>query len=254
VVTLSDAPERIQLCGALRVRTADRGWLEDSLPGRQGRIAFAYLAVHRQRPVARTELLEVLWPDELPLAREDAVSPLLSRLRRVLGADVLVGRHELRLCLPDVATVDLETGLDALHSAESAVSEREWMRAWTPAHIARGILLRGFLTGLDALWIDVQRDALKKRLASALECVGEIGLALGGHELASAERSGRALIALEPYRESGYRLLMRTLSTRGNVAEALRTYEELRQLLARELGAAPGPATQTVHRSLLAQS
>ena len=144
----------------------------------------------------RTELLEVLWPDRLPLAGGDALSPLVSRLRRSVGADVLTGRHDLRLCLPDDARVDLETGLDALHSAESAVAERDWWRAWTPAHVARGILLRGFLTGIDAAWIDDQREALQARLASALECVGEVGLALGGHELASADRSARALIRL----------------------------------------------------------
>jgi DNA-binding SARP family transcriptional activator len=254
VVTLPDAPNRVQLCGALRISTRERGGLEDRLPGRQGRIAFAYLTVHRLRPVPRTELLDVLWPARLPVAGEDALSPLVSRMRRLLGADVLSGRHELRLCLPDDARVDLETGLDALHSAESAVAQRDWWRAWTPAHIARGILLRGFLTGLDATWIDEQRDALQPRLASALECVGEVGLAIGGHELASAERAARALIRLEPYRESGYRLLMRTLLARDNVAEALRVYDDLRQRLARDLGAAPGPATQEVHRDLLAHS
>jgi SARP family transcriptional regulator, regulator of embCAB operon len=254
VATLPDAPIAIQLCGALRIAAHDRGALEVSLPGRQGRIAFAYLTVHRLRPVPRAELLEVLWPDRLPLAREDALSPLVSRMRRLLGADVLTGRHELRLCLPDEAQVDLETGLDALHSAESAVAERDWWRAWMPAHIARGILLRGFLGGLDASWIDEQREVVRQRLASAFECVGEVGLALGGHELASADRSARALIRLEPFRESGYRLLMRTLVGQGNVAEALRTYDDLRQLLARELGAAPGPATQEIHRELLAQS
>lgn len=254
MATLPDAPTRIQLCGALRISTADRDSLEDRLPGRQGRIAFAYLTVHRMRPVPRRELLDVLWPDRLPLAHEDALSPLLSRMRRALGNDVLSGRHELRLFLPNAARVDLETGLDALHSAESAVAERDWARAWTPAHVARGILLRGFLTGLDAPWIDEQRDALQQRLASALECVGEIGLALGGHELASAERSARALIRLEPYRESGYRLLMRTLDAHGNLADALRIYDDLRQLLARDLGVAPGPATQDVHRTMLART
>jgi pentatricopeptide repeat protein len=108
-----------------------------------------------------------------------------------------------------------------------------------------GSWCRGFLTGLDAEWIDEQRDALQLRLASALECVGEVRLAIGGHELASAERSARNLIRLEPYRESGYRLLMRTLAQRGNVADALRVYDDLRQLLARELGAAPSHSSRT---------
>jgi SARP family transcriptional regulator, regulator of embCAB operon len=44
---------------------------------------------------------------------------------------------------------------------------------------------------------------------------------------------------------------MLTLDGRGNRAEALRAYEELRLLLRDELGTAPSPATQELHRSLL---
>ena len=88
--------------------------------------------------------------------------------------------------------------------------------------------------------------------ASALECVGEAGLGLGGSEIAAAERSGRALIAIEPYRESGYRLLMRALKARGNAAAALAVYDELRCLLRDELGTIPGGDTQALHKELLA--
>ena len=43
-------------------------------------------------------------------------------------------------------------------------------------------------------------------------------------------------------------LLMRALVASGNTAEALRTYDELRNLLAEELGSAPGGEAQTLHR------
>jgi hypothetical protein len=44
----------------------------------------------------------------------------------------------------------------------------------------------------------------------------------------------------------------RVLDERGNRAEALQAYEELRKLLREELGASPSPATQEVHRRLRA--
>jgi DNA-binding SARP family transcriptional activator len=47
---------------------------------------------------------------------------------------------------------------------------------------------------------------------------------------------------------------MEALERRGNVAEALRAYERLRVLLRDELGIAPSPAIQAVHRQLLLQS
>ncbi|MEX2108296.1 MAG: bacterial transcriptional activator domain-containing protein, partial [Solirubrobacterales bacterium] len=61
----------------------------------------------------------------------------------------------------------------------------------------------------------------------------------------------RSLIRAAPFRESGYVSLMRALIASGNSAEALRTYDELRKLLASELGSAPGAEIQSLHRQLL---
>jgi class 3 adenylate cyclase len=99
--------------------------------------------------------------------------------------------------------------------------------------------------------VDEVRHRLDDALLRAHECVAAAGLGLSGPELASAERSARALIKLAPYRESGYRFMMQVLAYQGNVAEALLTYERLRRLLRDELGASPGPATQAVHKRLL---
>jgi DNA-binding SARP family transcriptional activator len=74
---------------------------------------------------------------------------------------------------------------------------------------------------------------------------------MGGTETAAAERAGRALVETAPFRERGYRLLMEALAARGNAAEALRVYDELRLLLREELGVAPGADTQELHRRLL---
>jgi SARP family transcriptional regulator, regulator of embCAB operon len=81
--------------------------------------------------------------------------------------------------------------------------------------------------------------------------VAEASLRIGGSELATAERAATSLVALAPFRESGHRLLMEVLAARGNHAEALQAYERLRTQLREELGAAPSPATQELHRSLL---
>jgi len=70
-------------------------------------------------------------------------------------------------------------------------------------------------------------------------------------ELDTAERSAQSLIRRSPYRESGYRLLMETLAARGDAAEALVVYDELRRRLRDDLGASPSPLTQAVHRRLL---
>jgi DNA-binding SARP family transcriptional activator len=44
---------------------------------------------------------------------------------------------------------------------------------------------------------------------------------------------------------------MEALAARGNAAEALHVYEELRTLLREEPGAGPSPETQRLHKALL---
>ena len=227
--------------------------IEDTLPGRQGRLLFAYLAVHRLRPVGRAELIDVLWPiDSQPTTADATLTGVLSRLRHVLGADVLEGRSELRLALPSKAWIDVEIAAESIHRAESAVAIGDWPRAWTSGRVALHVARREFLTGCDAPWIEARRRVLQSIESSALECIGEAGLGLGGSEIAAAERSGRALIACEPYRESGYRLLMRAHQARGNDAAALTVYEELRGLLREALGTTPSAETQALFKQLLA--
>ncbi|GAC1338548.1 MAG: BTAD domain-containing putative transcriptional regulator [Candidatus Dormibacteria bacterium] len=241
---------RIQLCGRLIVRIEGRR-LEDQLPGRQGRLLFVYLAANRVRPVGRDELTEALWPGGSPLAAESALNALLSKLRRVLGPDRPAGRAALRLELPPGAWIDLEGAGEAIHRAESAVALGAWAQAWAPARVALYIARRGFLRSETAPWIEEHRRYLDEVELRALECVAHAGLGLGGPELASAERSGRALVRLAPYRESGYRLLMRSLASAGNAAEAIAVYERLCRRLREDLGVPPAPEIRELHRQLL---
>src|SRR5215469_6946185 len=122
---------RIQICGPLAVER-DGQPLDARLPGRQGRLLFAYLVVNRHRQVSRDELAEALWREPDQAAVDARLNPVLSKLRRVFGADAVQGRSTLRLRLPD-AWVDLEAAAEAIHRAESSVAQRDWGRAWGPA-------------------------------------------------------------------------------------------------------------------------
>jgi DNA-binding SARP family transcriptional activator len=246
----AEAATRIQLCGRLVVELCGRR-IEQSLPGRQGRLLFVYLAANRVRAATRDELIEALWPSGQPAGADSALSALLSKLRRVLPDGSLEGRTEVRLLLPPGAWIDLEAAGEAIHAAESAVALSQWKRAWAPARIALGIGSRALLPGEDAPWIEELRWRLEDIRLRALECVALAGLGLGGPELAATERSARDLVRTAPYREIGYRMLMEALAAKGEVAEALRTYDRLRCLLRDELGIAPSAESQAAHRRLL---
>ena len=89
------------------------------------------------------------------------------------------------------------------------------------------------MPGAQAPWLEPLRRDLAQLRLQALEIVGRAGLELGGSQLSSVERAGRTLIESEPYRESGYVLLIEALRRQGNVAEGLLVFERLRGLLAR---------------------
>jgi DNA-binding SARP family transcriptional activator len=241
---------RIQLCGRFVARVAGRR-IEQDLPGRQGRLLFAYLVVNRDRVASRDELAEALWQRRLPSAPDLALSALLSKLRRLLPEGALEGRGQIRLDLGRAARVDVESARDGIHRAEALIAAHDWYGAIGPTLVAYNISQRPFLPGEEADWIEDLRRELAEIRVGALECTARRSLGLGEPEVAVAERTARRLVELSPYRESGYAVLMEALERQGNIAEALRVYEGLRGLLREELGAAPSPAVQRVHARLL---
>jgi DNA-binding SARP family transcriptional activator len=249
--TLVDNPAtRIQLCGRLAIELAGRE-LTPRVPAGQARVLFTYLCVARAGPTPRDELIEKLWPARIPSGADAALSALLSRLRSVVGADVLRGRGEIQLKLPADAWVDLEAAEEAIHRAEVAVAQGEWARGWGPSLVALFTARRGFLVGDDLPWAEGYRRRLEEIRLAALECYAAVALGVGGSELAPGERVARELVTTAPYRERAHALLMEILAARGNGAEALRVYEGLRQRLRDELGAALAPELRDLQARLL---
>jgi SARP family transcriptional regulator, regulator of embCAB operon len=240
----------VQLCGTFAVELRGRDVTAD-LPGRQGRALFAYLALAHGHPVPRRTLVDALWADSPPVSAAGALAALLSKLRTVVGPDVLRGRTDLALVLPEPAQIDVEAAFAALHSAESALRAGNWRRAWFASLGAQFVARRPLLPEVTAPWADVWRRRLADVRVGGLECYAAACLELGGSELPGAERAARELVDLAPLRETGHLLLMRAMAAAGNTAEALAVYARLREVLRDELGVDPGQDIQAVHRALL---
>ena len=211
---------RVRLCGPLGLEVDGRD-LTAALPAGQARLLLAYLLAHGGGPVERMELVDLLWPDRPPRDPLAALRPILSRLRRTLAPVAIQGRERVRLVLPEPVSVDVDEAAGA------------------PARTALELIGPGFLPEVDADWTRTHRERVEQLRLAALERIG-------------GERAARELVARAPFRESGYRLLMEALAAAGNVAEALRVYEQLRCLLRDELGVAPAPELAELHRRLLA--
>jgi DNA-binding SARP family transcriptional activator len=242
---------RVHLCGRLRVEW-DGERLEGALPGRQGRLLFAFLTLHRERPVRRDELVEALWSEDGPPPGGDGLlRPLLSRLRRALGPGRLEGRAELALCFPDDTWIDWEFAREGLRRGRVAYAAGDFEAGWEPARAALAIAERGLLPGLEERWIEPFRAELEEQRIELLETVALIGARLGDAERPDAEQAARRAVQASPYRESARVALLEVLRRRGNVAEALVAFEEIRALLRDELGSPPGRELLALHDELL---
>jgi SARP family transcriptional regulator, regulator of embCAB operon len=249
---------RVFVLGRVEVEREDGPVAEHRFPGRQGRRLFAYLVCHRQRPATPEELAEAIWPDTPPAAWESALHALISKLRRSLeqvddpAAISLTSEHgHYRLRVGTDVWIDREAVAGAIDEAEARLRSGDVKKAWAPSNIAAIVARRPFLPGEEGDWIDRERAWLHTILIRALD--GFVDIWFANDEPALAVEAARESIALEPFRETGYRRLIRLHAALGDRAEALRVYEECRRLLASELGIDPSPETEALYMALLGQ-
>ena len=238
---MSGAPRvLVHLAGPLRV---DRGAVllaGAELGSRKGRTLLRLLCARRD-VLSSDEIAAVLWPGESPSDPDAGVASLVSRLRRVLGPDaVLGGREGYRIGAVDT---DVDRARHLLEEADRA--------APAPAAAGAGAALRLLAAGEvpDDEWMAPLRSevtALRRRARHVLART-----ALDSGERAVAEEAARDALVEDPLDEEAVRLLMRAQLARELPAEALRSYERLRRALADELGADPAPATRALYEAAL---
>lgn len=247
---------RIYLSGRIAIEADGRLLGPNHFPAQQGRAAFAVLVGERDRLVPRSMLADVLWPDGPPPSWTAALSSIVSKLRSLLSQVGLDGSTALgttggcyELRLPSGSWVDHEVALDSIHEAEAALKAGDPARAYGPSAVAHHIARRSFLPEEQGPWFEQRRERLASILVRALECRAEVYL--WNQEYSLAVEAAREVVSLQPFRETGYQLLMRAYAAMGNTAEALWVYERCRTLILEELGVGPSPQTRSVHADVL---
>jgi YVTN family beta-propeller protein len=153
------------------------------------------------------------------------------------------------LHLPAGSWVDTAAAAQATVAAETALAGGDDLAALQQATVAQQLARRDFLPGEDGAWVEGQRADLHRLHVRALDCIAEAQVRLGKPHAAVV--AAKEAVSLEPYRESGYVLLMRSHAVAGNRAEALRVHEECRRLLSEDLGVDPSPETEAAHLEIV---
>jgi DNA-binding SARP family transcriptional activator len=226
------------------------------LPGRQASLVFAYLVAERDRPVPSEELADAVWGGALPPTWRPALRGVVSKVRDFLDRLGLSAGDALtsvsgcyRLTLPDDTAVDVEQAAGEAEAARSALAAGDLEAALATASRARAIAGRPLLPGHDAAWVEDRRAALRRVLVDSLEMLADTQLAAGRGDAAIAP--ARELVALEPFRDSAHKRLLRAHAAAGDRGQALQAYDRYRRVLAEELGVGPSPELEAVYLELL---
>ena len=235
-----------RLLGPLEVRD-DRG-VVIPLPRRQQRALLAALLVRPGAVVSIDRLVDQLWGERPPPSAVGSLQNTVSRLRRVLGADVLRTRPPGYVVDVPADAVDaarferLLTEAASLEATARAETLREALALW------RGPALADLA---DEPWARAEADRLDELRLTAVEERIEAELELGRHAVLVAQLE--ALAAEHPLRERLRRQLALALYRSGRQADALAACRSASAALD-ELGLEPSPELRELERDILRQS
>ncbi|MFF1703386.1 BTAD domain-containing putative transcriptional regulator [Streptomyces sp. NPDC058252] len=230
-----------------------RAWRgDDPLPAGspQQRALLAALLLREGRTATAAELIDALWGDEPPSQALAAVRTYASRLRKTLGAEVLVsesGGYAIRA--PREGALDLAQAQERAADAEKARGAGDLCRARELLREALGLWDGEPLASLPGPYAETQRARLEEWRLQLLESRLDMDLEQGCHAEAVSELT--ALTAAHPLRERLRELLMLALYRSGRQAEALAVYADTRRLLADELGVDPRAGLKELQHRIL---
>lgn len=216
------------------------------------------LAVHLGQLVTVEDLVDELWPDCPPRSAVPNVRTYAANLRRsfeALGAGPGIITRErngykltLRQDLLDICLFEGEyyRGRDALSGGDLTRARDllgQAVARW------RGPMLAGVPLGPV---LTARATAAEEERLLATELLADVQVRSGQDDVAIPLL--REVVARHPLREPAYVLLMRALYQRGDNAEALAAYNELRSTIRTELGVNPGPAIDELRQTIVTAS
>jgi DNA-binding SARP family transcriptional activator len=190
----------------------------------------AFLALSK-RPVRRSSLGGILWPDT---SEERAQANLRSALWR-LHRDGL----DLVLTNGDHASLAGEISIDVLEMIDAAHRLLDPMPKTEPSAMDPTMFAGDLLPDWDDDWVLVERERLRQLRLHALETLCTEFVRAG--RFGAAVVAGLTAVTDEPLRESAHHALITAHLAENNRDEALRLYERYRSRLLRELGLEPSP-------------
>lgn len=235
----------VQLIGPFRLVGPDGAAI--AIQGRRTRAMLATLLLAPQHRMARERLAGLFWSDRSEAQARASLRQCLLELRGVLAAVEAAEDH----LIASREAVELAPGAfacDVLHLRRTLASEDWETAARLIDNAGAAPLLQDLeLGGAYGEWLDVTRAEIDARIADSLarhiaarESVGDIS---------GVKALAMAWLRRDPLSEPGVAALIRAEIASGARAAAHIRYQAFRDLLAAEIGVAPGPLVDAALRS-----
>ncbi|MFT7867432.1 MULTISPECIES: AfsR/SARP family transcriptional regulator [Amycolatopsis] len=209
------------------------------------------LLLHANQRVDREQIIEGAWGGKPPRSAVNLVQKYVGDVRRSLALDEgslqTIGTGYLLRVDPGL----LDSAQFAARLARARETRGDGDLTAARRHLTEAMTLwRGAaFGGLDTPAAATERARLEEYRLGAVEDLADLDLLRGEHALAIPELS--RLVGECPYRERARELLMIALYRSGRQGDALAVFDDVRRLLADELGADPGPGLRRVHGQIL---
>ncbi len=224
-----------------------------ALGGRRQRLVLAALVCARDRPLTTDQLVQAVWGDDAPPSAVGSLHAYLSRLRGLLGPELIVraqGGYRLRTASDavdvdaferDLVSVDTERSRGDVEAVASHC--RAALARWRGGRFLGELGAERFAVGEAARLEGLRRHALRTWIDAELE-LGRHGAVVGDLE---------ALLHEEPYDEHVWAQLMVAYHRDGRPLDALQAYRRADRRLRDDLGIEPGGRLRNLEARILAQ-
>jgi predicted ATPase/DNA-binding SARP family transcriptional activator len=228
-----------------------------TVPGGRERAVLVLLLASANRVVPAERLVEDLWAGRPPEGAAGALRVFISRLRRALreagGETVVLTKLPGYVIEVDGGALDAARFETLVAQARRSVARRDHEAAAATLRQALALWRGAALAdAADAPLAQAEAARLEEERLAALEARVEADLACDRHVELVSELDG--LTRVHPLRERLWGQRMVALYRCGRQADALRAYQQLRRLLAEELGLEPSPALARLESAILRQS
>jgi DNA-binding SARP family transcriptional activator len=216
------------------------------LDRRRMRALLAYLLLHANELVSSDRLIDEVWGPEPAKTATASLQNYVSRLRKAIGADLLLSQPPGYVLRIDPERFDLarfERLTAEAHGAEPrerAEKLRAALSLWRGAAL-EDLAFEPFARDEIGRLEEARLAALEERIDADLE-LGSAGELVGELE---------ELVEEQPLRERFRAQLMLALYRAGRQAEALEAYQEARRVLMDELGLEPSEELRSLQQSIL---